>query len=261
MTFESSVIGCHVLVLLLLTAAIGTVAASTSADSATREDNAQACGQVVPVPETWSPSERWAWYQICQGRPADFDAAFGTKEDSGRHTDERFLDARRKLTAGFLRTLLAREPYRSAVPPEGVRISGAIFQEDVILRDAVLVRVLGIFDSKFLGKLEMNRLRTPTSVAFTGSTFEKELSLDSAKIGGNLNMTGGDFGEIILKTAEIRGGLSMTDSHVTGRLNMDEASVGGTLFLRDATFTDVDLTGGDDRTAVEHARFNVQRTP
>ena len=240
--FESRVIDYVVLVMLFLTVATGTVAAPTSADFEALKDDAQTCGEVSQVPAAWNPSERWAWQQICQGRTADFDAAFGTQESSGRQTEERFLDTRRKLTAGFLRALLAREPYRSAVPPEGVRIKGAIFQEDVILRDAVLAHVLGIFDSKFLGKLEMNRLRTQTSVAFTGSTFEKELSLDSATIGGDLNMTGGDFSEIILKTAEIRGGLSMTGSHVTGRLNMDGSSVSGSLFLRDATFTDVDLT-------------------
>ena len=242
MASESWAIDRLVLILLLLMVATGTVAATISADSVAREDDAQACGQVTSVPAAWSPSERWAWRQICQGQSADFDAAFGTQEISGQQSDERFLDARRKLTADFLSTLLSQEPYRSAIPPEGVKIRGATFEGDVILRDAVLVRVLGVFDSKFLGKLEMNRLRTPTSVAFTGSIFEKELSLDSANIGGNLNMIGGDFGEIVLKTAEIRGDLSMTDSHVTGLLNMNGARVGGTLFLRDATFNGVDLT-------------------
>ena len=47
MTFESRVIDCLVLALLLLTAATGTVAAPTSVDSVAREDDTQTCGQVV----------------------------------------------------------------------------------------------------------------------------------------------------------------------------------------------------------------------
>ena len=103
---------------------------------------------------------------------------------------------------------------------------------DVILRDVVLGSVLGLSDSQFAGKLEMNRLRTPTSVL--GSpvpTFEGELSMDSAVIGGNLNMTKGKYGEVVLKTAEIKGGVSMTGSTITGPLNMNGTMVGGGFFL------------------------------
>ena len=224
------------------TVATWAVAAPNSSDSAVRTVDAQVCGGGASLTASWSESERWAWRQICQGQAADFDAALNTKRDSGRQTDDRFEDARRKLGADFLRTVLMREPFRSAVPPEGVRISGASFDEDVILRDAVLVRVLGIFDSRFRGKLEMNRLRTPTTVAFTGSTFEDKFSLHSVNIGGSLNMTRSKFGEVVLKNAEIVGGLSMTDSSVTGRLDMDGSTVGGALFMRDATFADVVLT-------------------
>ena len=137
---------------------------------------------------------------------------------------------------------LVREPYRSAVPLEGVQISGASIHGNLILRDAVFAYVFGVFDSRFLGKVDMNRLRTPTTVAFVRSTFENVLSLDSVNIGGHLNLTGSRFGEVALKTVEIAGGLSMTGSHVTGPLSLNGATVRGAVFLRDATFADVDLT-------------------
>ena len=229
-------------VLLLLTVASWAVSAPNLSDSAVRTVDAQVCGGGASLTAYWSESERWAWRQICHGQAADFDALFNTQKDSGRQTDDRFAEPRRKLGAGFLRTVLTREPFRSAIPAQGVQIKGASFDEDVILRDVGIVHVFGIVDSRFRGKLDMNRLRTPSTVAFTGSTFEDKLSLDSVNIGGNLNMTYSEFGEVVLKTAEIAGGVSMSDSRFLGRLSMNGATVGGALFMRKAVFADVDLT-------------------
>ena len=142
---------------------------------------------------------------------------------------------------GFLRAVLVQEPFRSAVPPEGVRVVGATFDGDVDLRDAVLVRFLGIFDSKVSGKTVLSRLRTPATVAFIRSTFEGDFSLDSASIGGSLNMTDSTFGDVVVKTAEIAGAVSMNGSHVFGRLDMNGVTVGGSLHLSNATFGEVDL--------------------
>ena len=228
---------------LLVSAATTTAAAATSRDiSNVRPEGMQACNVEAPIPAGWSESEKWAWDQICQGRTADFDLRFGTQEQSGRQADDHIEDPCRILGAGFLRTVLTRDPYRSAVPPEGVRISGARFDGDVDLRDAVLVRVLGIFDSRFRGKLVMNRLRTPTTISFTGSTIAGELSMDSVVIEGNLNMTKAEFGVVVLKTADISGSISLTGSRVTGGLNMNGARIGGALYMREATFAAVDLT-------------------
>ena len=229
--------------LLVAFTATTTAVAATSTDTPNiGPDGTRSCGVDLPIPGGWSESEEWAWNQICKGRTADFDFRFGTQEPSGQQTDDRFDNPRRILSAGFLRTVLTRDPYRIAVPPEGVRISGARVDGDVDLRDAVLVRVLGIFDSRLRGKLVMNRLRTSTTISFTGSTITGELLMDSAVIGGNLNMTNAEFGEVVLKTAEISGGVSMTGSRVTGRLNMNGARIGGGLYMREATFSDVDLT-------------------
>lgn len=220
--------------------AAGTYASTLPASSDPARENVQACP--APPLASWNSSERWAWTHICQGLPVDFDAVLDTRKDSGRQTNDRFRDPRRKLTADFLRTILAREPYRSVVPLEGVQISGASVYGDLILRDAVFSHVFGVFDSRFLGKVEMNRLRTPTTVAFTGTTFEKVLSLDSVNIGGHVNLTGSHLREVVLKTAEIDGGLTMTGSRVTDPLSLNGATVRGALFLQHATFADVDLT-------------------
>ena len=196
------------------------------------------------VSATWTKSETWAWNQICAGRVADFDAVLGVLEDSGGGwLEEAQLDARRRLGARFLREILTQEPFRSVVPYEGIRIRGAHFDEGVDLRDVVLDRVLEISDSRLVGTVILNRLRTSTSVSFAGSRFEGGLWLDSAEIGGDLVMTNGVYHDIELKTAKIGSELAMGESRVRGKLNLNGATVGGDVFLTRGRFAAVNMTG------------------
>ena len=190
----------------------------------------------------WSSSERWAWDRIAVGRPADFDVRFGTSDGSGRKAEDRFADPRRRLSAGFLRTILTSEGIGRAVPREGVRIRGAVFESAVDVRDAVLARPLEISDSRFAGEVVLNRLRTPTSVSFVGSEFQDTIWLDSVRIGGNLGMHDALFARVVLKTAVIDGDLNLSRSRVGGELNLNGTTVRGTLFFKAATLQGVDLT-------------------
>src|SRR5688572_10604704 len=97
----------------------------------------------------WSDIEKWAWEKICAGQIADFNVLYGKGEHEPDPTgrianlirlygrDEHDTDPTgpqgwhdgRRLGAGFLREILFREPYRSAIQVEGVRIVGALFPE------------------------------------------------------------------------------------------------------------------------------------
>ncbi len=232
---------CRLSAFLVLTAVSLIQASLASSDPGMRVGEERPCGQGASVPREWSQSEVWAWLQICRGQPADFDTLLRTRKGSDRHTEDRFDDERRRLGPSFLRTVLTQEPYRTAAPPEGVRIHGAQFYDDVDLRDAVLVRALGIFDSRFLGKLVMNRLRTQTAIAFPGSVFKDSLSMRSMVVGGDLNMTDGVYGEVAMNAVKVAGGVSMTDSVFSGRLSMNGATVSGSLHMRKAEFAEVNL--------------------
>src|SRR4029453_2815681 len=84
--------------------------------------------QDIPPPGPgWSEPEQWAWEEIRAGRIADFNAREG--ELDPRKPDG--WDGKRKLSPEFLKELLFRDPYRSAIPIEGVRIIGAWFAEPV----------------------------------------------------------------------------------------------------------------------------------
>ena len=230
------------LVLALLWLATGIWVPGPS-ESATGPVDGQKCNMnAAELPLEWSEAETWAWDQICKGLVADFDLKLGTTKASGRQTDDRFDDPRRALGPGWLRIVLTRQPFRSAIPPEGIRIHGAVFNEDVDVRDAALTHVVGINDAMFRKGVMMNRLRTSTSLSFAGSKFAGDLWLDSAKIGGGLRMANGEFGHVVLKTAEITGDFGISRSRVSGKLNMNGASVGGTVFLKDGMFKEVDLT-------------------
>ena len=193
------------------------------------------------MPSEWSSSEKWAWDRIAGGRTADFNVRFGTEEGSGRKSVDRFADPRRKLTAGFLRTLLTSEELGRVVPHEGVRIRGAVFETAVDVRDAVLVHPLEISDSRFAGEVMLNRLRTPTSVSFVGSQFQHTIWLDSVRIGGNLGMHDAQFDRVLLKTAVIDGDLNLSRSRVEGELNLNGSTVHGTLFFKEAMLRGVNL--------------------
>ena len=230
------------LMLLLLLLVVGLCTPASGEPVVSPQNPPSTSVDALVLPSEWSSSERWAWHRIAEGRPADFDARFGTSLGSAREPEDRFADPRRILSAGFLRTILTSEAIGRAVPREGVRIRGAVFRSAVDVRDAVLARPLEISDSRFAGEVVLNRLRTPTSVSFAGTEFNKPIWLDSVRIGGNLGIHDAQLARVVLKTAVIDGDLDLSQSRVAGELNLNGSAVRGTLFLNAAKLQGVDLT-------------------
>jgi hypothetical protein len=221
-----------------------------------------------PPRSGWSEAEQWAWEEIRAGRIADFNTREGKLDP---RKPDGWGDAR-KLSHDFLKAILFREPYMSALPIEGVRIVGAWFSEPVDLASGRLARQLWLHGCRFEEAANLALLHVDDFLSLEASAFAGQgddlvsLDLTDAKIGGQLNMAGtlvagrlamsgleiGDlfmpdaaFQDVDLVGAKVAGPLTMAGATVTGKLNMNALDVGQDLFMtgHDATFHDVDLVG------------------
>src|SRR5262245_18420861 len=84
------------------------------------------CGTVAG--QMWTLQEHWVWTCVCSGVIADFNRT----EGYGGQLDPKKPEGwplNRILRPEFLATILGQEPYRSAIPHQGVHIVGGWFKE------------------------------------------------------------------------------------------------------------------------------------
>ena len=192
----------------------------------------------ISPPSEWTKPENWVWEKICEGKVANFD------KHPDEHPDARPFDPRkqedsenwsdRTLRSSFLETILLHEPFRSAIPRQGVHIIGAYFPEPIDLSDASIDRLLTLSLSRFRSKVGMRRLTTSSFIALGGSEFECELDMQSVTVEGSLIMgDGAEFNqEVVLAGAKVGGQIVMSGSTFNGNLHMDFVTVNGSLMMR-----------------------------
>jgi uncharacterized protein YjbI with pentapeptide repeats len=173
--------------------------------------------------------ESWAWGKICAGEVADF-SQFGGGLDPLNPDD---WDARRILSSSFLRKILFREPYRSKIPVEGVRIVGARFLEKVDLAYGHVERRLWLFICRFEKAIDLSNLRADSEVNLGGCVVAAS---DTPSVAVDL------FG------SNIQGPVELTNSIVKGQVRMAFLQVQRSLYMNGteqtpAKFKDVDLRG------------------
>jgi len=219
--------------------------------------------QTEPL-ENWEPQEKWVWEQICEGKIADLAKKYGGSRGPKKIDD---WSPERVIRPEFLETILLHEPYRSALPHQGVRIVGVWFTESLDLSYAILVQQLWLDYSRFESPFILTELQASQLVSLEGSMFIGEVNLIGAKIGGQLNMSaskfkgklnmnslevgssllmsnGAEFTEVNLGSAKVDSVLSMIGSKFTGKLDMNSLEVERSLYMRNkAEFDDVDLIG------------------
>ena len=223
--------------------------------------------QTKPL-RSWTPQEKWVWQQVCEGKIANFNKA----EGYGGNLDPRIPDdwpPNRVLRPAFLETILHHEPYRSALPRHGIRISGAWFRDRIDLSNSILIHQLWLnasrFDSvidlahlktsnvisfercRFLNNLSVRKARIGDSLVLVGSKVAGKLDMDQVHIEGSLFMRdGAEFNDVVLILANIGGDLDIHGSKVIGRLNMHSLQVKGSLLMRDGgEFAEVNLIGAN----------------
>ncbi len=223
----------------------------------------------VPPLKEWTEPEGWAWVEICEGRFANFNGQRRAKKLNPENPKPEVLDPRnrehderwaggRKLGSHFLETILLHEPFRSAIPHQGIIIYGAYFKDRIDLSHISIKRPLEIENSLFQLPVIIHYFTTPMFVSFKGSRFDDWLDADSVSIGRGLFMQRAEFQKVSLVEAKIGGRLDMSSSVFKGTLDMDSASIGSDLFMGEkAEFKAVDLRGAKigGRLAMSGSRF------
>ena len=233
----------YVVALLIL---MGVLFVDTLVLRAEQEVGCQECKPGIALPDEpcrikpwkeleWTEPEKWAWKEICEGRTANFNGLRRAKKLNPQNQKPEVLDPRnplkwsydfdyewpselRALRSRFLRTILLHEPFRSAIPHRGVRISGAYFKHAIDLRDASIERPLLIENSLFKVSVLMHRFTTSKFVSFQGSRFDGILDMPSAMIGGDLKMMDSKFKTMLnMKNVSVEGDLDMSSSSLFSR--------------------------------------------
>ncbi len=210
---------------------------------------AGSCGS-IKVPESWTSIEQGAWARLCAGETAnlaDLDHPSLTKSAGSLPPESH------KLSKQFIETILLKEPYKSALPRQGVRISGATFTESIDLSGAHFPWDVWLDESIFERDVDLSEIDATGGVTFDGSQIRGVLSMTDAHIGRYLGMRSGRFNEITLDSAKVDEDLNLgplfTDGHqagprtrVRGHLNMAGIHIGHNLILQSAVLSNVDLS-------------------
>jgi uncharacterized protein YjbI with pentapeptide repeats len=180
-----------------------------------------------------SGAERWAWSQISQGLPADFNAHCG-QLDSQKGDDPRWADPRgcRTLSGGFLARLFTKPSFHDAITYRGVEVFGARIVGDVNLSFTRIDRPLRTQNSRFEHTISLSYAYANSPVDFAGSNIagilaayvfrsESSLGLSRAKLDGGVALSYASIGMFLdLSTSTCKDDLDTTSLQVGGSLLM-----------------------------------------
>lgn len=195
----------------------------------------------IPLkPADWSESERWIWQQARKGRIADFHERHGRIDP---HEPKGWTEER-SIRAAFVETILLHEPFRGALPRQGLRISGVWVRESVDLQNAELQHEWWLNASRVEKDVNLVNLRSKSSISFEASVFTGLILAGEARLDRLLVMSGSEFVALDLANTNVRESLMLSGAKCAGALDMNGLNVGEDLFMDEgAEFGEVELTG------------------
>ena len=216
-----------------------------------------ACG--VAAAADWQPGEAWAWSEICQGRAADFAQHYGGGTDPARAAG---WPAERTVSAGFLAAILQRPPWRDALTPKGVRLSGVRLDGPLDLTNAAIRVELRLEGSLVAQPLVLAGAHGASRMSFDDSRFAATLDLGRLELAGGLTLRRAMVQDLTLSGARIGDDSDLSDLVAGGTVALDAAHIAGTLAMpRQRVGTLVDLHGAtiDRDLAMDHGDLAAAR--
>jgi hypothetical protein len=195
----------------------------------------------VPPHESWSDLEKWVWQEVGSGRTADINAKLGKSADPKKPED---WGPQRRLRPAFLETILLHNPWRSAIPRQGVRIVGALFDDAVDLHGLHITHEFWLDYSRFVADVDLSLIRAQFGLSLEGSGIVGTLNISIAQVKIQLNLSYALLANTKLISATITDNFFLVGANVSGALEINSASIDGSLVMNEGSvFADVDLEG------------------
>lgn len=191
---------------------------------------AEEAGCPVSGDPAWSATEAWAFERVCGGDAVDMRFA-----PEGAST---------ALSGAFVEAILLHEPWRSAVPPAGVRILGAEVPAGLELGFAEVSRPLHLTASRIGGPVRLDgaslaafglaECEVRGALSLEGTTVRQGLDLRQATAAGGV-LSGARIGHAVdLRGARIDGRLDLRGIRVDSELRLDGGGAFGEVLLSGA---------------------------
>jgi hypothetical protein len=183
----------------------------------------------VPPHAGWSELERWVWQEIGSGRFADLNAKLGKAADPKQLGD---WQPERCISPAFLETILLHDPWRSAIPRQGVRLEGVWFDGPIELSHARIPCMLWLLRSRLEAECVLVGSEFSASFSLRETFVRGDLCMDAARIRGHLFLRNSTFNDVDLKNSYIDGQVSLQQSNVSHLLRLHGTHVRGSVILR-----------------------------
>jgi len=190
------------------------------------------------IPADWTGPEQWVWQQIASGESADLRARGIDQTNLDPRSDKGWGDDRR-LSSEFLRTILTQKSFVETTPFNGVHILGALIDDAPLhLEHARLQRRFWLETSRILIDFNCSNLRVDGELSLNECFFARAIDLSKADIRESTYLSGSTFERNVrLDSATVSGSAFLCNRAIfKGGLNLESTKIGSTLYMNSSTF-------------------------